>query len=313
MRRGLIGAVVAAVAVGGLAPATAVAARGANNQFTVAVYGDAPYGSSQTSPPNTAQYDSSPGFIDTMSNDSSVSLVAQVGDIHSGKEFCTQAYDSKIKTVWQNFKKPLVYTPGDNEWSDCHKPGEGGGKWTTATDGTQFIDFNCSGCFGDVDYAHGNPVDNLALVRSRFFPAPGTSLGGSPIKVTTQAKAYDRTFPTDKNYVENVMWENKDIMFTTLNLPDNPLQQGAPCTMENAATATETSCAQAATDNPTLPITADAWQNHPSYNVPNFHRVTVHGSSSLEWLKLTIDPNVNKATTSTAFGPFSWERRPYTP
>jgi hypothetical protein len=59
---------------------------------------------------------------------------------------------------------------------------------------------------------------------------------------------------------------------------DNPLQQAAPCTMENAATATETSCAQAATDNPTLPITADAWQDHSSYDVPNFHRVTVHAA-----------------------------------
>jgi hypothetical protein len=132
MRRGWIGAVVVAIAVVGLAPvSSANAARGTSNQFTVAVYGDAPYGSSQTSPPNTAQFDSSPGFIDTMNNDSSVSLVAHVGDIHSGKEFCTQAYDNKIKTLSQSFEKPLVYTPGDNEWSDCHKPGQGGGKWTT--------------------------------------------------------------------------------------------------------------------------------------------------------------------------------------
>jgi len=48
---------------------------------------------------------------------------------------------------------------------------------------------------------------------------------------------------------------------------------------------------------------------HAGYNVPNFHRVVVHGSSApMEWLKLTVDPSVNVAATDTAFGPFSWER-----
>jgi hypothetical protein len=83
--------------------------------------------------------------------------------------------------------------------------------------------------------------------------------------------------------------------------------------MENQASGTETTCAQAATDNPGLNITADAWQNQPSYAVTNFHRVTVHGSSSLEWLKLGIDPDATNQTSSTSFGPFSWQREPYTP
>jgi hypothetical protein len=47
--------------------------------------------------------------------------VIHVGDIHSGKDFCTEAYDNQIASLWQQFRKPVVYTPGDNEWSDCHK------------------------------------------------------------------------------------------------------------------------------------------------------------------------------------------------
>jgi hypothetical protein len=39
---------------------------------------------------------------------------------------------------------------------------------------------------------------------------------------------------------------------------------------------------------------------HPGYNVSNFYRVVVHG--------LTVDPRADNATTSTSFGPFSWER-----
>jgi len=46
---------------------------------------------------------------------------------------------------------------------------------------------------------------------------------------------------------------------------------------------------------------------HPHYDVPNFHRVVVHGSTfPLEWLKLTVDPRANAPQGSNAFGPFSW-------
>jgi hypothetical protein len=43
---------------------------------------------------------------------------------------------------------------------------------------------------------------------------------------------------------------------------------------------------------------------HPvGYDVPNFHRITVHGKTlPLEWLKLTIDPSAPSV--------FSWERMP---
>jgi hypothetical protein len=50
-----------------------------------------------------------------------------------------------------------------------------------------------------------------------------------------------------------------------------------------------------------LPQARSGWRqvDHPSYDVPNFHRVMVHGSSSLEWLKLTIDPNATSARAPT--------------
>ena len=48
---------------------------------------------------------------------------------------------------------------------------------------------------------------------------------------------------------------------------------------------------------------------HPGYDVPNFHRIVVHGSTfPLEWLKLTDRPGANAPQGATAFGPFSWER-----
>jgi hypothetical protein len=50
-----------------------------------------------------------------------LSAVLRVGDIHSGKEDCTEAYDRAVAAQWSAFKVPVVYTPGDNEWADCHK------------------------------------------------------------------------------------------------------------------------------------------------------------------------------------------------
>ena len=47
--------------------------------------------------------------------------------------------------------------------------------------------------------------------------------------------------------------------------------------------------------------------------VPNFHRVVVHGGTTfpaqpLEYTRLTDDPRADNASSSTAFGPFSWTR-----
>jgi hypothetical protein len=59
------------------------------------------------------------------------------------------------------------------------------------------------------------------------------------------------------------------------------------------------------------PCTADAWNQHPYYNVPNFHRIVVHGSTfPMEWLKLTIDPRATSTNepSATSWGPFSWTR-----
>ncbi len=72
---------------------------------------------------------------------------------------------------------------------------------------------------------------------------------------------------------------------------ENPLSSTAPCTWEPA-----TACTSVA-------------YIHPGYEVPNFRRVVVHGSTfPLEWLKLTVDPRAN-GDTPTAFGPFRWERQ----
>ena len=56
---------------------------------------------------------------------------------------------------------------------------------------------------------HINPVQNLDLVRSIFFPVPGATLGSGTLHTISQADAYDPAHPEDAAYVENVIWKQK--------------------------------------------------------------------------------------------------------
>jgi hypothetical protein len=194
---------------------------------TLAVYGDAPYG---TTPKDTAEFDLTPSFITAVNADAKIDLVLHVGDIHSGKQYCTKAYDQSIYDLWTAFKKPLIYTPGDNEWTDCNKAGEGGGTYNKAT---SQIDYVLGADNNPVDYANGDPIANLDLIRSIFFSKPGHALGGGHKFVLSQAVAFDFAHPSDQKYVENVIFIQSDVLFVTLNLPggsnnDTDVWYGAP-------------------------------------------------------------------------------------
>jgi hypothetical protein len=164
--------------------------------LTVAVFGDWPY--------NQLLLDNAPLLINSVNSDPDVKLVMHVGDIHSGSMACTSAgilppiatsnpgWNQAIYYQFQQFKDPLVYTPGDNEWTDCHKSKE---------------------------KSSGNPLNELASLRSLFFAKPGHTLGLKEKIVATQARDFDPNYPADAQYVENVMWEDSKVVFVTLNVP----------------------------------------------------------------------------------------------
>jgi len=196
--------------------------------FTMAVFGDAPYGCKAPSaaaapdecpaglpfkpdspdgpnPGDPRQIEATPAFIEAINHDRKVELVLFTGDIHSGAGYCTVAGNQIVLDLWSAFRDPLVYTPGDNEWTDCQKSKQGGGVKNSAGE--------------YVDYAAGHPVANLALVRSMFFPEAGKTLGGREKRVTSQAQAFDPAHPSDGEYVENVLWEQSKVLFVTINIP----------------------------------------------------------------------------------------------
>jgi hypothetical protein len=195
-------------------------------KFTVAVIGDIPYGQTPTDSSQTLAF---PGYITAINSDAAVSLTLHVGDIHSGKQYCTQDYDNLIANDWKAFKVPFVYTPGDNEWTDCHKSGEGGGTWNASRGAVDFV-VDASG--NKVSYQGGDPAANLDLVRQIFFTQPSKDYTGR-MDVHTQGVEFDPAFPNDAKYVENVWFEKQGVMFVTLNMPggsnnDTDVWYGAP-------------------------------------------------------------------------------------
>ena len=117
----------AVFAVLGIAAATSSA--GSNpNTLTLAVYGDCAVsghvGRGRSAPEDLPSSTRHPAFINTFNADPSVQEVVHVGDIHSGSEACTVPTTSRSSTSGRRSRSRSIYTPGDNEWSDCTKAKE---------------------------------------------------------------------------------------------------------------------------------------------------------------------------------------------
>lgn len=97
-------------------PALAAPDAGPPAEQTWAVVGDLPYG--------PAQVEAFPGWVDDI-NAAAPDAVFHLGDIKSGSTRCDDQYYRDVKTQFDRVAAPLLYTPGDNEWTDCHRPNNG--------------------------------------------------------------------------------------------------------------------------------------------------------------------------------------------
>src|SRR3954468_21235496 len=165
----LIAAAAAAAATGATA---AVVTAETDPPSTVAIIGDTPYGA--------AQLEALPSDVAAINADPDVSLVMHLGDIKNGATPCTDEYFAQIRAAFDAFQDPLVYTPGDNEWTDCHRAEAGG-------------------------YL---PTDRLARLRRLFFDPPGTTLGIGARKVRAQL-----------GFPENVRFLQSAVQFGVLHIP----------------------------------------------------------------------------------------------
>jgi hypothetical protein len=109
-----------------------------------------------------------------------------IGDTKSGSSLCSDEHNQIIKSYFSSFKTPLVYSPGDNEWTDCHRI--------------------LAGAY--------DPLERLEALRTVFF-STNQSLGKNPIRLQRQADLD----PRYSKYVENAYWIKNNFLFVSIHIP----------------------------------------------------------------------------------------------
>ena len=120
--------------------------------------------------------------------DDGLAFVIHIGDLKAGWERCDDALLEARAALLERSPVPLVYVPGDNEWSDCSRPRAGG----------------------------FDPRERLDWLRRRFFSKPA-AIGGRPDR---DGLAFERQADARPGgLVENLRWRRDGVRFVTLNLP----------------------------------------------------------------------------------------------
>lgn len=150
--------------------------------FQFALIGDTPY--IRGGDPG-ADYPPFDRLVADINGARKIKWVLHAGDIKNGSTECSDALFFNRLARLTRIKKPLVYTPGDNEWTDCHR----------------------------INNGQYQPLERLAKLREVFFPVPGVTLGGVPMQIDSQAQ-----LPGYEEFPENVRWTHNGVVFATLHI-----------------------------------------------------------------------------------------------
>jgi hypothetical protein len=142
--------------------------------FSFAVLGDAPYDGWEE-----IQY----RLVLKSLNSHDLSWVIHVGDIFWRP--CTDEHYQQTLEQLNSLRHPLIYTPGDNEWTDCWERQSGGFK----------------------------PTERLDRIRQIFFVNPTRSLGQNPLPLVSQVGREPY-----QEFVENARWVHKGIVLATVHV-----------------------------------------------------------------------------------------------
>ena len=142
-------------------------------EFTFVALGDMPYG------PQEQAYPAFKALIAEINRRAPV-FTFHLGDTKSGVDPCSDELLLEQRAFMNSFASALVYTPGDNEWTDCHRL--------------------LAGAY--------DPLDRLRFIREHYF-STALSLGGQPIRVERQADVMSGFEP----FVENSRFNRRGVWF----------------------------------------------------------------------------------------------------
>lgn len=162
--------------------------------FSFVALGDLPYGSPHQSFPAYRRLIASINQVQP-------AFSIHVGDIKSGGSLCSDGAFESQRQHFDRFEQPVVYTPGDNEWTDCHRRSNGSYE----------------------------PQERLRALRRLFFPVD-RSLGAAPMAVQTQSAL----MPEYAAYLENRRWWHQGVLFVTVHIvgSNNNKQPEVPGALE---------------------------------------------------------------------------------
>jgi hypothetical protein len=101
---------------------------------------------------------------------------------------CSEAaFEDRLRSM-NSVRHPVIYIPGDNEWTDCHEPIAGG----------------------------YDPLERLASLRRIFFANPHRSLGGRMLELESQADSL-----AFSEFVKKLKEDLEEVLKVIL-LPDVP-------------------------------------------------------------------------------------------
>jgi hypothetical protein len=118
-------------------------------KFEIGLIGDIPY---------NAEQQRKTEVLFGQLNSENLAFVVHVGDIKSASSPCTDEVFFRERKRFENSDHPLVYIPGDNEWTDCYRTGY-------------------------------DPIERLDRLRKIFFVG-NESLGEETIPLTRQSADY---------------------------------------------------------------------------------------------------------------------------
>jgi hypothetical protein len=132
-------------------------------------------------------------FLDMMArmDREPLAFVVHVGDF-KGTGRCSDELFQRRKEQFDRSAHPLIYTPGDNEWTDCRREHMGA----------------------------EDPIEKLARLRQVFF-ADGWSLGREKLATEYSRECVERSGATCTcpALPENRRWLRSGVVFATLNVP----------------------------------------------------------------------------------------------
>ena len=164
--------------------------------YSFGLWGDMPY--------KKAGDDTKLSAVIQSINQSDIVFSIYDGDIKDGSSKCTDDVYTDALKMFNSMTKPVVYVPGDNEWTDCHRINNGG----------------------------YNGLERLAHIR-RVMYSTMDSLGQQTLPLQHQGQA-----PGDK-YVENVRFSRGPVVFVGLNVPgsnNNVILSAKECSNKSVRT-----------------------------------------------------------------------------